>query len=62
MFTVAVCPHLQPSLTPETLVLASSEKLNPASPYEIVGLEDINGIIIGRNVEEDLVRPYAEAA
>ncbi len=44
----------------ETLVLASSEKLNAASPYEVVGLEDVSGIITERNVEEDLVKPYAE--
>jgi DeoR/GlpR family transcriptional regulator of sugar metabolism len=44
----------------ETLVLASAEKLNAASPYEVVGLEDVNGIITERNVEEELVRPYAE--
>jgi DeoR/GlpR family transcriptional regulator of sugar metabolism len=44
----------------ETLVLASAEKLNAASPYEVVGLEDVNGIITERTVEEDLVMPYAE--
>ncbi|WP_263377575.1 DeoR/GlpR family DNA-binding transcription regulator [Granulicella paludicola] len=44
----------------ETLVLASAEKLNAASPYEVVGLEDVNGIITERTVEEELVRPYAE--
>lgn len=44
----------------ETLVLASAEKLNAASPYEVVGLEDVNGIITERTVEEELVKPYAE--
>jgi len=44
----------------ETLVLASAEKLNAASPFEVVGLEDVTGIITERSVDEELVRPYAE--
>lgn len=44
----------------ETLVLASAEKLNAASPYEVIGLKDVNGIITERSVDEELVRPYVE--
>lgn len=44
----------------ETFVLASAEKLNAASPYEVIGLEDVNGIITERGVDEALVRPYTE--
>ena len=44
----------------ETFVLASAEKLNAASPYEVVGLEDVNGIITERDADEALVRPYME--
>jgi DeoR/GlpR family transcriptional regulator of sugar metabolism len=44
----------------ETLVLASAEKLNAASPYEVIGLEDVNGIITERSVKEELVKPYAD--
>ncbi|MBV8897169.1 MAG: DeoR/GlpR transcriptional regulator [Acidobacteriaceae bacterium] len=44
----------------ETLVLASAEKLNTASPHEVIGLEDVNGIITERSVDEELVKPYAE--
>ncbi|AFL88557.1 transcriptional regulator of sugar metabolism [Terriglobus roseus DSM 18391] len=44
----------------ETVVLASAEKLNAASAYEVVGLADINGIIVERSVDEALVEPYAK--
>ncbi len=44
----------------ETVVLASAEKLNAASPYEVVRLDDVNGIITERSVDEELVKPYAE--
>ena len=44
----------------ETFVLASAEKLNAASPYEVVGLDEVNRIITARNVEEALVRSYGE--
>ena len=44
----------------ETLVLASTEKLNAASPYKVVGLQDVNGIITELGVDEELIRPYAE--
>src|SRR5271170_7580209 len=44
----------------DTLVLASSEKLNAASPYWVIGLEEINGIITERSVDGELVKPYTE--
>ena len=44
----------------ETFVLASAEKLNAASPYEVIGLEEINGVITERSVDEALVRPYTQ--
>ncbi len=44
----------------ETFVLASAEKLNAASPYEVIGLEDVTGIITEAGVDEVLVRPYME--
>jgi DeoR/GlpR family transcriptional regulator of sugar metabolism len=44
----------------ETLVLASAEKLNAASPYEVIGLEEVNGIITERSVDGELVKPYTE--
>lgn len=42
----------------ETIVLASSEKLNAASPYAVVPLNEISGIITERAVNPSLTRPY----
>jgi DeoR/GlpR family transcriptional regulator of sugar metabolism len=42
----------------ETFVLASSEKLGAASPYAVVGLDEISGIITERTVEKALTKPY----
>jgi DeoR/GlpR family transcriptional regulator of sugar metabolism len=42
----------------ETIVLASSEKLNAASPYAVVPLAEISGIITERSVEPALTGPY----
>jgi DeoR/GlpR family transcriptional regulator of sugar metabolism len=42
----------------ETIVLASSEKLNAASPYAVVSLAEISGIITERAAEPILTRPY----
>ncbi len=44
----------------ETQVLASAEKLNAASAYEVIALADVNGIITERSVDEELLKPYAE--
>jgi len=42
----------------ETIVLASSEKLNAASPYSVVPLDEISGIITERTVDAALTEPY----
>lgn len=44
----------------ETIVLASSEKLNAASPYKIVGLEEVSGLITERTADDAQIRPYQE--
>ncbi len=44
----------------ETIVLASAEKLNAASPYAVIGLDQIHGILTERGVDDDLVKPYVE--
>jgi len=44
----------------DTLVLASSEKLNAASPYRVIGLDEISGIITERTTDDDLTKPYEE--
>jgi DeoR/GlpR family transcriptional regulator of sugar metabolism len=42
----------------ETIVLASSEKLNAASPYVVVSLAEISGIITEKSADKTLIRPY----
>jgi DeoR/GlpR family transcriptional regulator of sugar metabolism len=42
----------------ETIVLASSEKLNAASPYAVVPLAEISGLITERGAAPELTRPY----
>ncbi len=42
----------------DTIVLASSEKLNAASAYTVVPLAEISGIITERTADPALIRPY----
>jgi len=42
----------------ETIVLASSEKLNAASPYAVISLAEISGIITEQGAAAALTRPY----
>jgi len=42
----------------ETFVLASSEKLGAASPYAVVGLDEVSGIIVERGAEKALTKPF----
>jgi DeoR/GlpR family transcriptional regulator of sugar metabolism len=42
----------------ETIVLASSEKLATASPYRVVGLADVTGIVVPADTAPGLVEPY----
>ncbi|HEX4807396.1 MAG TPA: DeoR/GlpR family DNA-binding transcription regulator [Bryobacteraceae bacterium] len=44
----------------ETIVLASSEKLNAASRYKIVGLEEVSGLITERTADDAQIKPYEE--
>lgn len=44
----------------ETYVLASAEKLNAASPYLVVGLNEVSGLITEKSVAAGLLQPYAE--
>ena len=44
----------------ETHVLASQEKWNAASPYLILDLTEVTGIITEREVDEAVLRPYIE--
>ncbi len=45
----------------ETIVLASSEKLNAASSYKIVGLDEVSGLITQRTVDDAQIQPYQAA-
>ena len=42
----------------ETIVLASSEKLATASPYQVVELSEIGGIVAPASVDAALLAPY----
>ena len=42
----------------ETVVLASSEKLATASPYRIVGLDAVSGLVVPAATPEDVLAPY----
>lgn len=42
----------------ETIVLASSEKLATASPYRVVGLNEISGIVLPADTAPELLAPY----
>jgi DeoR/GlpR family transcriptional regulator of sugar metabolism len=44
----------------ETYVLASTEKWNAASPYLVLGLAEVSGIIAERDIDEAITQPYAE--
>jgi len=44
----------------ETIVLASSEKLATASPYRIVGMAEISGIVLPAQTPDEVLRPYRD--
>jgi DeoR/GlpR family transcriptional regulator of sugar metabolism len=44
----------------QTYVLASTEKWNTASPYLVLGLTEVAGLIAERDIEEAITQPYLE--
>jgi DeoR/GlpR family transcriptional regulator of sugar metabolism len=42
----------------ETIVLASREKLGAASPYVIMDLDEISGLIVEPNIDDEAITPY----
>lgn len=44
----------------ETILLASSEKMNAASPYLVVPLEELSGIITEKKVSDELTKPFSD--
>ena len=43
----------------ETIVLASPEKLNAVSPYVVVPLSEVTGMIVAERTQQKLLAPYA---
>ena len=46
------------SAAAETIVLASPEKLATASPYQVIALEELSGLVTMASVAEDVLAPY----
>jgi DeoR/GlpR family transcriptional regulator of sugar metabolism len=46
----------------ETIVLASPEKLNAVSPYVVIPLSEVTGMIVAEGTEQKLISPYARLA
>ncbi|WP_305825717.1 DeoR/GlpR family DNA-binding transcription regulator [Massilia brevitalea] len=42
----------------ETIVLASPEKLATASPYHVMALEELSGLVTMKSVAEEVLAPY----
>lgn len=42
----------------ETYVLASQEKLGTASPYMVVALTEVSGLVVDHSVSEEILAPY----
>lgn len=42
----------------ETIVLASPEKLATASPYQVIALEELSGLVTVKSVPEEVLAPY----
>jgi DeoR/GlpR family transcriptional regulator of sugar metabolism len=44
----------------ETIVPASSEKLNAASPYVVMPLSELTGMIVSADTKSELLAPYTK--
>jgi len=42
----------------ETIVLASPEKLATASPYQVIPLDELSGLVTMASVAEEVLAPY----
>jgi DeoR/GlpR family transcriptional regulator of sugar metabolism len=60
-FEEAYIKHALSQRAAETILLGSSEKLNAASPYLIMGLSELNGMIVERGISSDVVEPFEKA-
>jgi DeoR/GlpR family transcriptional regulator of sugar metabolism len=57
----AYIKHALSQRAAETILLASSEKLNAASPYLIMPLSELSGMIVERSTAEETVKPFVDA-
>jgi DeoR/GlpR family transcriptional regulator of sugar metabolism len=57
----AYIKHALSQRAAETILLASSEKLNAASPYSIMPLSELSGMIVERSTAEETVKPFVDA-
>ena len=57
----AYIKHALSQRAAETILLASSEKLGAASPYLIMGLDELSGMIVERDTSEEVVKPFMDA-
>jgi DeoR/GlpR family transcriptional regulator of sugar metabolism len=44
----------------ETIVLASPEKLATASPYQVIPLDELSGLVTIGSVPEHMLEPYRQ--
>jgi DeoR/GlpR family transcriptional regulator of sugar metabolism len=42
----------------ETVVMASAEKVGAASPFQVIGLDELDGIVAERSIAPALLEPY----
>jgi DeoR/GlpR family transcriptional regulator of sugar metabolism len=54
----AYVKHALSQSAAETILLASAEKLNAASPYLIMPLSELNGMIVERSTADEVVAPF----
>ncbi|WP_176646592.1 DeoR/GlpR family DNA-binding transcription regulator [Duganella sp. SG902] len=48
------------NMAQRTVVLASPEKLNTASPYQIAPLSQVSAIVVNADIPESLIAPYRD--
>ena len=58
MLTEAAIKRLIARQSAETIVLATREKLGAASPYRIVPMEELTGLVTEASAGEDALAPF----
>jgi DeoR/GlpR family transcriptional regulator of sugar metabolism len=57
----AYIKHALSQRAAETVLLASSEKLGAASPYLVMPVSELSGMIVERDTAEETVKPFVDA-